>query len=509
MRLIVFLLALLAASPALAQDWHRAESEHYIVHGELDEAEIREVAKDMEAFRQALVQMLPSEAQRGRKLEVYLDKNTKRIEWAFNREVSGYSMAGAEFSGSFSRYDRRDLPQFRAKSIHFAQASDYITSGYFRTLPPWFRVGASAALETGLRADPKRYNVENAYMMGVPDVERPLTNSLDEEDMRAILTVETFPRSARDYGPIYARSRELARVLLFDAAHSGKLEAYLDALTKGASLEGAIEKLGDLAALEESVAALNANRNPPVRLLKITDVPDETISVRPMGEDEIALVAYRFARLSGERANLAAKRLRGVADDFPDSAEAWFEYAAAEYALVRESLFGGTPDFRGFGFSNSQIIVTNDPYSDRIAWQAVNRALEIDPAHAEARVLKAEIQIARLLLAEEDENLAPEFEKVRALIEPLAARPEVYPLAAAVSYQSFLEQEIEPPQEALERLGRAFIANRGVAEFRYAYASALARVGERETAELLLKAMLSNPKFRDAAQAALDQVRPR
>lgn len=507
MRILAFLLALFAVSPALAQSWHRAESDHYVVLGELDEAEIRAVAQDMEAFRQALAQLLPSEARRGRKLQVYLDSDTKRIEWAFNREVSGNTMAGAEFAGSFSLYRSEDLAQYRTNSVRFAQASYYITSGYFRTQPPWFRVGAAAALATSLPADPELYNVENAYLIGVPDVRRPLTISLNEKDIRSLLAVENFPRKGSEYGRIYRRSRELARVLLLDASHSGKLEAYLGALTRGASLEGAIDELGDLAALEESVAALNANRKPPVQLLTITEVPEEAISVRPMTKDEVALVAYRFARLGGERAKVAAKRLRGITERFPDSAEAWYEYAAAEYALVRDSLFGGTPDFRGFGFSSNQIIVTNDPYSDRIAMEAVNRALAIDPDHAPARVLKAEIQIARLLLAE-DEYLTPEFEKVRALLEPLAAQPERYPLAAAVAYQSYLEQEIEPTQEALDRLGRAFVANRGVGEFRYAYASALARIGERETAEILLKAMLSHPEFKDAAKAALDQVRP-
>ena len=473
---------------------------------ELDEPEIRTVVRDMEAFRQALEQTLPSDAKPGRKLQTYLDADTKRITWAVDRVLSGWSLAGAEFAGNFSLYQPEGPPQFRYSSIQFAQASYYVTSGFFRTAPPWFRVGVSAALRTSARADPEAYGVENAYLIGVPDVRRPLDVSLNVKHLEDVLTTEQSSHDSSTYGRFFVRSRELARVLLFDPAYSGKLVSYLNALNTGASLEEAIEELGDLSTLQESVATLSKMRNPPIRLFPVSDYPDSGVSVRPMTKDEVALVAYRFARLGGKRAKIAAKRLKGVTNRYPQSAEAWYEYAAAEHALVRESLFGGTPDFRGFGFSNRQIIVTNDPYSDRIAWEAVNRALELDPDHAPARVLKAEIQIARLLKAF-DEDLTTEFEAVRALLEPLAAQPERYPLAAAVSYQSYLEQEIEPTREALDRLGRAFVANRGVGDFRYAYASALARTGEVETAEVLLKAMLSNPKFQDAAKAALTQTR--
>lgn len=510
MRSLVLVFALLFVSsisvPAWSQSWHRAESEHYVVFAELDEPKIRQVVRDMEAFHQALGQALPSDAKRGRKLQTYLDADAKRITWAVDRALSGWSLAGAEFAGNFSLYNEKELPQYRYSSIQFAQASYYITSGFFRTVPPWFRVGASAALQTSVRADPERYEVENAYLIGVPDMRRPLRSSLNTKHLKEIFTTEQSSHKAGPYARFFARSREVARVLLFDPAYSGKLVAYLNALNEGASLEEAIKELGDLDALQESVAASSSNPNPRIQLFPVSDYPDSAVNVRPMANDEVALVAYRFARLGGKRAKIAAKRLKGITSRYPQSAEAWYEFAAAEYALVRESLFGGTPDFRGFGFSNSQIIVTNDAYSDRIAWEAVNRALDLDPDHAPARVLKAEIQISRLLQAV-DEDLAPDFEAVRALLEPLAAEPERYPLAAAVAYQSYLEQEIEPTPQALDRLGRAFVTNRGVNDFRYAYASALARVGQTDSAEILLKAMLSNPEFREAAQAALDQTR--
>ncbi|MEL7318991.1 MAG: hypothetical protein AAFN04_10180 [Pseudomonadota bacterium] len=510
MRSLVLVFALFVVAsfsvPAWSQTWHRAESDNYIVFAQLDEQTIRDVARNMENYRQTLEKLLPTDAKRGRKLQAYLDADAKRIIWASKKQLSGFTIAGAEFSGTFSLYDAQDTPQYRAHAVQFSQASYYTETGFFRTMPPWFRIGSPATLSTSAVSEEEIYGVANAYLVGVPDLRRPLKKSVRAEDIRSVLTREGSPRRHKNYPLFYRNSREIARVLLLDASYAGRLEAYLDALTNGASLDEALAELGDLNAIAASIKALKANRNPPVQLIPFEPVSLGSIDVRPMAKDEIALVAYRFARLGGERPKITAKRLAGVAQRFQQSAEAWYEYAAAEYALVRDSLFGGTPDFRGFGFSNSQIIVTSDPYPDRVAWQAVNRALELNPDHAPAGVLKAEIQISRLLKAF-DENLGPEFEAVRTLLEPLAAQPERYPLAAAVAYQSYLEQEIEPTPEALDRLGRAFVANRGVREFRYAYASALARVGQRDEAKLLLLGLLSDPDYRDAAQAALNQTR--
>ena len=499
MRIVLLLVAFIIATPAHANTWHRAESENYVVHAQLSEADIRELTQSLEEFRRLLQQQLPTDAERGRKLQIYLDKNTKRIAWATKMRVSGVTRIAAEFAGSFSRYDPRDEPQFREGSINYSQTSYHISTGYFRTMPPWFRVGTPAFFKTSYRTDTGQFAV------GVPDVRAPLTGGLSQAVMKQVLTTEEISRDTDEYARFYRRSREMVRPLIFDDRFSGKMDTYLANLTDGGQLDAAIGELGDLEEWLSAIREFSATDQPTIRLVTLPAAPPTALEVRAMRDDEVALVAYRFARLVGARPKAAAKRLKKLTKTFPESAEVWFEYAAAEYALVRRSLFGGEPIFRGFGFSNGQIVVSSNIYSDAIAWAAVNRALELDPDHAPATVLKAEILQSRLLLSnEEDETEA--FEEVRALVADLATEPEKYPLAAAVSYQSYLEQEIEPTEEALDRLGRAFIANRGVNEFRYAYASALARVGRRETAEILLKAMLSNPRYKDAAQAALDQV---
>lgn len=502
MRWLIILLAFFAASPAFADTWLRTESDNYIVHAALPETELKTVVQDMEDFRRVLQTFFPSDAKQGHKLALYLDPNIRRIRWAIKMNVGGFGGGGPELAAAFSYYTPSQGPDIRMYPVQFQQTQYYIDGSFFRTLPPWTLAGIPAVFAPSFR------NEEGQFLVGVPSVNSPLESGISVGAIRDVLEAEFASRNDNAYRRFYRRSREMARVLLFDTAYSGRMEAYLQALTNGASLTDAAQTLGELEALDEAVKALIANSEPPIRMISLFEQPPVSIAVTTLPKGEEDLVALRFARILDTRPKTVTNRLRKLTRKHPESASVWYEYAAAEHSRVRKSLFGGEPDFRGFGFSNSRIIVAANPYSDRIAWEAVNRALTLDPDLAPARVLKAEILMARLLKADLSDDVAHEFEAMRALLEPLAAQPEQYPLAAAVAYQSYLEQEIEPPQPALDRLGRAFVANRGVEEFRYAYASALARVGERETAELLLRAMLFDPEFREAAQAALDQVRP-
>ena len=224
-----------------------------------------------------------------------------------------------------------------------------------------------------------------------------------------------------------------------------------------------------------------------------------------MREDEIALIVTRFERLRKDGYEDAARKLEKTTEKMPDSALVWAEFAAAEFARVRAADFGGGQVFRGFGFSNGEIIVAANPYSDAKAWRAANRALALDPDLAQARELKAEILMSRLVRLDDLDD-AESFETIRNLLAQLAADAERHPLAAALYHQSYIEQGIAPPPEAVEQLGRAFVANPGVEEFRYAYAVTLARAGHRDVAERLLTSMLNHPEFREAAERALEQV---
>lgn len=101
---------------------------------------------------------------------------------------------------------------------------------------------------------------------------------------------------------------------------------------------------------------------------------------------------------------------------------------------------------------------------------------------------------------------AEDFDEVRQMLAPLAQEPDRHPLAAALYHQSYIEQGREPPQAALDQLGRASMANAGVGDIRYAYATALSRRGEKDLARGLLISMLNDPAFEAAALRALEMT---
>lgn len=494
MRILALLLAALAlAVPARADDWHRAESEHYVVHAKLDPEPLRETVLMMEDFRRLLETMLPTQTQRQRKAHIWLEEDARRISALVPLRVGGISGTTPEIAGGYLHHDRSRPPMVRYHPIFYSQAQLFIVDGYFRTHAPWVQSGVSSFFRTAYTDE------EGAFLLGAPAFGRDFERASADE-LAELFSLTSWPDRQRAFETAHARAHTAATVLLTDPAFSGRLEAYLSAWTAGRSPQEAVAELGDLEALAEAIEARAKERRKPLRKVSLAPAAQVDIAIRPMSEDEIDLVTPRMERVNATDLERTARKLAKLTERHPECAETWYEYAATEFARVRESR-DEKRVFRGFGFAQ-EITVIAAPHPDAEAWRAVNRALELDPAHPAARVLKAEILLGRLVRsAEEDESEG--FDEVRAILLPLAEEAELHPLAAALHHQSFIEQGIAAPADAVELLGRAFVANPSVGELRYAYAVALSRAGQRDAARTLLASMLNSPTYREAAERAL------
>ena len=499
MRSILLILLACFASPLAAADWHRAESETVVIHAKLDEAEIRELALLAEDFARLLNRILPAQVRSGRRLEIYLEETSSRISRISDFNNLGRVGAWPEMAGAFGVYDPGESRLTRNHTLFYAIAGHHVDNGFLRPNPPWVRTGVQLFFSTTYISE------EGDFILGAPDTRRPMRGTMDAAKLTLLLSSQAAPRTQSAWGNFYDWSREAMFPMLIEPDNAGMLETYLDAYGKGVSLEEAGTALGDLDRWARQVRDRQNARRPTFRRVVLDPAPQVAVTVRPMTEDEVLLTDMRFERLRPERVETAAGRLSQLTERFPDSALVWAEYAAAEFARVRAADFGGEEVFRGFGFSNGEIIVTANPYSDAAAWRAVNRALALDPALAQAVELKAEILMNRLVRAGDPEDTAA-FDEVRAMLAPLASLAEQRPMAAALYHQSYVEQGITPPPQAVEQLGRAFVANPGVEAFRYAYAVALARSGYRAEATRLLSSMLNHPDYSAAARRALEQV---
>lgn len=498
LRSILLILLASLAFPANAAEWLRAETENYVIHARLDEAEMRAVAQRAEEFNRVLHRVLPAQTRPGRKLQLYLEGDETRISSISDFRNIGWVGIWPETATSFSVYDPAEDELTRSHTLYHALAGNHVENGFIRPTPPWVAVGVRLFFATA-------YVSEDGYfILGAPDLKRPMSGSMDTAKLDLILSAESSPRTEHAWKDFSGWSREAIFPMLIEPDNAGKLERYLNAYGEGRSLEDAANELGDLGDWAKQVRARQTTRRPTFRRVALEPRAPASVEIRPMRDDEIALIVLRHERLRRDRVEDASRKLANLSEDYPDSALVWAEYAAAEFARVRDVEFGGQV-FRGFGFSNGEIIVTAESYSDATAWRAVNRALELDPQLAQALELKAEIEMNRLVRTGDLDDAAA-FEDIRRPIAALAADAEQNPLAAALYHQSYVEQGIAPPQQAVEQLGRAFVANPGVDAFRYAYAVALSRSGHRDAAELLLTSMLNHPDYRSAAQRAMGEA---
>ncbi|MEL7729475.1 hypothetical protein AAG612_08055 [Citromicrobium bathyomarinum] len=495
LRLALLLIALSLSVEARASDWLRAETEHFVIHADLEEEDIRALAVRLESFLILLDRQVPHQVAPARKHHVFLDKHDGRISSVTNRHLGGYAESWPEIDASFSVFSTRYGDQFRHLHVSDAAAKLRLSGSFIRPMVPWLSHGLTGYFSTAMLGSVGK------FVLGVPDVWYPMTGKPTKRRFTDVMLVRAHPTDS-SYADFKRTSGELVRGLLSDPANDAKIEKYLQAYNAGGSMEDGVEIIGDLAPVLKSARSIARGR-PTLHAVAIGLDWNGPVTVRAMGDDEIALVDIRFRRLLDHEREDVARDLLRMTERFPDSADVWYEYAAAEFALYEGGLYGPDRVFRGLGNTGGVIVVTARKYSDENAWRAANRALEIDPDQPQARRLKAEIMLARMVRNGEFEN-AEGFEEVRAVLAPLVAEPGKHPLAAALNYESFVEQGIAPPQDAFDALGRAFIGNAGVEEVRYAYAVALARRGERELARTLLESMLNNPDYREAAQSALD-----
>ena len=490
------LATIFAAQPASAE-WLRAETQNFVIHADLGEEELREVALHMEEFDRLLQRQMPAQLRPGRKFEMWLDRGSSRISRLFGFRIFSAARNWQDLAGAFAQYDPGESDLHRFYPLYAAYASYYQSNGYVRISPYWLRYGMPIFFSTAVVRD-------GNFILGRPDQRRPMKGRMTPGRIEEILTVREDPESFEARSQAKFTSGVFTNLLLSDPANDVIVRRYLTMYNSGSTHEEAMAAFGDLSELAK-VMRRKMDKDAMLRAVPIDPDAPKDILIEPMGEDEIALVVPRFRRLEDDDRQGVARELRELAERFPDSAETWYQYAAAEFALTKGLKREDGLAFGGLGFADNFVVIKAWHYPDKAAWDAVNRALALDPGHPHARRLKAEIMLERVL-DDGDVEDPSQFEDVRALLAPLVARPKEFPYAAVLNYQTYIEQGLAAPQEAFDAFGRAFLGSAGVGSFRYAYAAELVRRGEDKIARRLLESMLNEPRLQEAAQRALDQI---
>lgn len=241
MGLAILALTVFAPTPARAE-WHRAESEHFIVYGDVSEGDLRSYVRKIERFDSVLRLYYPIPGQReSGKLEIFLADgidDLRRVSPGLGSGVAGFYTADVDRVFAIVDLSRSegDSTLFHEYGHHFMLAN--MAAAY----PGWYIEGFAeyyatmdltpGRIKVGLASAGRMYSLDQGANSWVP--------------METVLGSRTSQlRSGQAHG-YYAQAWALTNYLMSTPENQRKLNLYLKAVMAGAdpvaALEGTIDR---------------------------------------------------------------------------------------------------------------------------------------------------------------------------------------------------------------------------------------------------------------------------
>lgn len=286
-RVAIGLLLALAAVAAPAREWLRAESDNFVVSGDLGEARLRQVVLTLEQFREAALPMFGGSAQNAR-----AQGRTELMMFADPLAMEHVRPTLKGFAGAFitcsegSRAFAYSPPSWRPHSPDYGlmillhEYAHRLTFRYAgQSLPPWYVEGFAEYLSTSIVADGVvSFGGANASVQY--DLKQrpwlPFERLLDPG-----FRVNGRDADMQANAMFYAQSWLLTHYLFSDAERMRRTTAYLGRVAAGDDPVAAFES-----ALGFAPSAL------PIRLRRYYDeLPVVDVSVRQMATPKITVQA--------------------------------------------------------------------------------------------------------------------------------------------------------------------------------------------------------------------------
>jgi len=248
LKAAVAAVVLLQASLAWA-GWTRLRSPHFVVVGDAGEAELREVARRVEAFREVLRRALPNAT-------VAMPVPTTIIVFGSDREfrrygpivngrpmegVGGYCLPGEDANYIAMSIARRE----EAYPIVFHEYTHALLGATLTTVPVWMNEGLAEVYRTFSQTDGGR-----AANIGAPPLHH--LRELRSRSLMPLVELLAVERDSPTYneerrrGPFYAQSWLLAHyIFLGNATRRTQLPKYLDLVQDGTGIADAVRQAFD------------------------------------------------------------------------------------------------------------------------------------------------------------------------------------------------------------------------------------------------------------------------
>ena len=459
-RGFVALMLLAITQPALAADrWLKATTQHFNVYGEVDEAELRATASDLERYHRLLagVMHVDDKAVTSR-LDVYLlDRrdDLQAVQPGLDRAVVGFYRAGPGGRAAFVNWSS-GLNDEARHILQHEYAHHFMRQYFTWAYPVWFTEGFAEYFATAtVKGD--TIQLGGAADMRVRQLEQQPWISMD-----ALLDAR---HSITRGGMLYAQGWLLTHYLLRDPARADQLQAYFAALRGGQA-----EPEAFAAAFKTDKATLQRQLTSYARSgMTYTAIPikplvagEIMVSPLPPSADDLLVPSLRLMRgRRGETDGQAADILASIgkkAAKYPGDPLAVRTLAHAQQVF-------GDPAV-AVDMLKSLTTIQSDPYGQYllgVSWLAVGKR---DPARlAEATT-----------------------EGKKALARALKLDPTFYP--ALYRYSRTLPADSE---SVLDALVQAHLMAPQVDEIRIDAVIALLRKGEYDTAAGLIEPLAQSP----------------
>ena len=487
-RIRLFTIAVTLAaivSPAHAK-WLRADTDNFIIYSESSERSLRSFAENLQRFDATLrLRLAVPGGKEPNRLTIYLVPRAADAGRLATGKA-GSSIAGfysADLDGSYA-VSHREVIEFKGASSSqqtlFHEYTHHFMKRYFgAAFPAWFIEGFA-----------EFYSTTDFTGKGQSQVGRPAYFRAHGLINMPRIPVEELllqqPREMRSSGQMdvyYGRAWLLTHMLYYNSDRAGQLTAYIEAINRGENGEkAAVAAFGDLPALDRDLQRYLGR--PLSYLTSVNPIPiPGTITITPLPHAEDALVQWHLKRRSardGEHLTEVRDGLKGLAAEYPDNAQVWYELARAEWDLGDEK---------------------RDAAAARVA---ADKALAIEPKHVRANILLGEMMIHDL--GKRDTVTSADWTAARQPIILANRTDPDDPVPLYNYYDSFLQQGITPPEIAVAGLERAFALGPESASARIAYAFALARNGDFDRAARLAKVVAFDPHDSGRGEHILAQI---
>jgi hypothetical protein len=325
-KLLLILSITLFAAPAYA-GWLRAESQHFIVYTQGDEASARNAATRLEkldALQRSLTGLTRAdEAKKANpaKVSVYMLAKTAEVAALAGGDVLGYYSASVRGPIAVTTRENDADQTFPAELVLFHELTHHFMFQYFpATYPTWYQEGFADFIGASAIDD------SNKVTIGKAVVNRYY--SLRGERSRSWIPVGGLlsTKSYDDYGSridlLYAEGWLLTHYLNFNKPRAGQLARYLAAINGGKPFAAAAtEAFGDLARLDRELQAYAELNKFPISIIPLESSDIGTVAVTPVSAAQSALMQADIRLGSGILASDAARFAQAVAKiatAFPD-----------------------------------------------------------------------------------------------------------------------------------------------------------------------------------------------